>query len=120
MKSLRIQTMRTYNISWQLVFELTPSLMGIVLVSIPICHHISPWAWTKETWLSCHSYLAPKEGDAPYEQQCDVILKHEHLWFQALLVISNDTTLICEIHEDLKKDLLAIGIQGQLRNHHQI
>jgi len=32
----------------------------------------------------------------------------------------DDTTFHCQICEDLKKDLLIIGIQGQLRNHHQI
>jgi hypothetical protein len=30
------------------------------------------------------------------------------------------TTLLCPIHEDLKKDPLTIGIQGQLRSHHQV
>jgi len=29
--------------------------------------------------LSCHSYLAPKERNETYKQQCDVILKFEHL-----------------------------------------
>jgi hypothetical protein len=65
-------------------------------------------------------YLAPKEGDIGYEQQCDVTLKLEHLQLQVLLVIFNATTLLCQIHEDLKKDPLAIGIQDQLKNHHQV
>jgi hypothetical protein len=37
-----------------------------------------------------------------------------------LLVILNDTNFLCQIREYLKKDLLAIGIQGQLKNHHQV
>jgi hypothetical protein len=35
------------------------------------------------------------------------------------LVISNDTTLLCQIHEDLK-DPFIVGIQGQLKSHHQV
>jgi hypothetical protein len=62
--------------------------------------------------LSYHSYLAPNEEDATYKQQCDVILKLEHLQFQALLVILNDTTFPYQIREDLKIDPLAIGIQS--------
>jgi hypothetical protein len=34
-----------------------------------------------------------------------------------LLIIHDDTTFICQIHEYLKKNPFAIGIQGQLRNH---
>jgi hypothetical protein len=30
------------------------------------------------------------------------------------------TTFLCPIHEDLKKDLFTIDIQGQLRSHHQV
>jgi len=30
------------------------------------------------------------------------------------------TTFFCQICEDLKKDPLTIGIQGQLKNHHQV
>jgi hypothetical protein len=37
-----------------------------------------------------------------------------------LWIIHDDTTLICQIHEYLKKDPFAIGIQGQLRNHWQV
>jgi hypothetical protein len=35
------------------------------------------------------------------------------------LVILDDTTLLCQICEDLK-DPVAIGIQGQLKSHHQV
>jgi hypothetical protein len=35
------------------------------------------------------------------------------------LVIPNDTTFLCQVHENLKNPL-AISIQGQLRNHHQV
>jgi hypothetical protein len=34
--------------------------------------------------------------------------------------ILDDTTFFYQIREDLKKDLLAIGIQGQLKNHPQV
>jgi hypothetical protein len=34
--------------------------------------------------LSCCLYLAPKEGDATYDQQHDVILKPKHLLLQEL------------------------------------
>jgi len=34
----------------------------------------------KPNVLSHRSYLAPKEGDAAYDQQCDTILKPENLW----------------------------------------
>ncbi len=61
-----------------------------------------------------------KEGDVVYEQQHDVILKLKHLQLRALLIIPDDTTFFCQIHEYLKKDPLAIGIQGQLKNHHQV
>ncbi len=61
-----------------------------------------------------------KERNATYEQQCDVILKLKHLWLQVLSVIPNDTTFLCQIHEDLKKGLFTIGIQGQLSSHHQV
>jgi hypothetical protein len=34
--------------------------------------------------LSYRLYFASKKGDATYEQECDVILKLEHLQLQAL------------------------------------
>jgi hypothetical protein len=37
-------------------------------------------------------YLALKEENVTYEQQCDVIPKLEHIWFHALLIIFNGTT----------------------------
>jgi hypothetical protein len=37
-----------------------------------------------------------------------------------LLVILDDIILLCQICEDLKNDPLVIGIQGQLRSHHQV
>jgi hypothetical protein len=61
-----------------------------------------------------------KEGNVASEQQCDVIFNLEHLRFQVLLIILNDKTLLCQICENLKKDLVTISIQGQLRNHHQV
>jgi hypothetical protein len=70
--------------------------------------------------MSHRSYLTPKEGNATYKQQFDIIFKLEHLRLQALLIISYDITFLCQIHEDLKKDSLTIGIQGQLRNCPQI
>jgi len=70
--------------------------------------------------LFCCSYFMPKERDIAYKQQCDVILKLEHFWLYVLLVIPNDTTFFCQIYENLKKDPFVIGIQGQLRNHHQV
>jgi hypothetical protein len=36
-----------------------------------------------------------------------------------LSIIPNNTTFFYQIHEDLKNDL-AIGIQGQLKSHHQV
>jgi hypothetical protein len=36
------------------------------------------------------------------------------------LIIPNDTTFICQIREDLKNNFLDIGIQGQLKSHHQV
>jgi hypothetical protein len=62
----------------------------------------------------------PKEGDATYEQQCDVILKLKHPRLQMLSITLDDTTFLCQIREDLNKDLFAIGIQGQLSSHNQI
>jgi hypothetical protein len=70
--------------------------------------------------LSHCSYLTPKEGNAAYEQQGDIILKLEYFLLQSLLVILNDSTFLCQIYEILKKDLLAINLQGQLRSHHQV
>jgi hypothetical protein len=46
----------------------------------------------------------PKEGDVTYEQQCDVILKLEHLWFQALSITPKNQTPIKCIHENLIND----------------
>ncbi len=40
--------------------------------------------------LSNHSYLTPKEGNKAYDQQCDIIFKLEHLWFQTLRVTLDD------------------------------
>jgi hypothetical protein len=37
-----------------------------------------------------------------------------------LLIILDDIIFLCQICEDLKNDPLAIGIQGQLRSHHQV
>jgi hypothetical protein len=42
-------------------------------------------------------------------QQCDVIFKLKHFQLHALLIIPNDITLPCKIHEDLK-DIFFIGI----------
>jgi hypothetical protein len=61
-----------------------------------------------------------KEGNVASEQQCDFIFNPERFRFQALLIIPNDKTLICQICENLKKDLVTISIQGQLRNYHQV
>jgi len=49
--------------------------------------------------LSCLLCITFKEGDAIYKQQCDVIFKFEHLQFQTLSIIPDDTTLLCQIHE---------------------
>jgi hypothetical protein len=54
----------------------------------------------------------PKEGNEAYEQQGDIIFKLEHFLFQVLLIILNYPSLLCQICENLKKDLLAIGLQG--------
>ncbi len=35
-------------------------------------------------------------------------------------IIPNNKTFLCQIHEDLKNDPLAIGIQGQLKSHRQV
>jgi len=53
-----------------------------------------------------------KEGYATYRQQCNVILKPKYLQLQMLLVILDDITFFCQIHENLKKNSLAIGVQG--------
>jgi hypothetical protein len=50
----------------------------------------------------------PKEGDATYKQQCDVILKLKHLWFQALSIIPKRQTPIKCIHENLINDSFTI------------
>jgi hypothetical protein len=52
----------------------------------------------------------PKEGDVTYEQQCDVILKLEHLWFQALSITPKNQTPIKCIHENLINDSFTIMI----------
>jgi hypothetical protein len=61
-----------------------------------------------------------KEGDSAYEQQCDIILKPKHFQLQVLLVILDDTTFFCQIHEDLKKYPLVIVILNQLKSHQQV
>ncbi len=42
-------------------------------------------------------------------QQCDVILKPKHFQLHSLLIILNDITLPCQIHEDLE-DIFSICI----------
>jgi hypothetical protein len=74
----------------------------------------------KSNALPHYSYLVPKEGDVAYEQQCDVILTLEHLWFRTLLITPSDKTFLHRIHEDLKKHPLVVNIQSQLKNQHQI
>jgi hypothetical protein len=62
----------------------------------------------------------PKEGDGAYDQQCDVILKPKHLWFQALLVPPNDKSLLCWIRENWKMINFFTNIKGQLKNQNEI
>jgi hypothetical protein len=57
-------------------------------------------------------YFTPKEGNEAYDQQCDIIFKHKHLWLQAL----DDKIFFCQICEDLMKDPFAIGFKGQMKN----
>jgi hypothetical protein len=61
-------------------------------------------------------YFTPKEGNEAYDKQCDINLKPEHLWLQALWVVLNDKTFFCQICEDLMKDCFAISFKGQLKN----
>jgi hypothetical protein len=56
------------------------------------------------------SCFMPKEGDATYEQQCDVILKLKHLWLQTLSVTLEDQILIKCIHENLVNNSFTITI----------
>jgi hypothetical protein len=58
--------------------------------------------------LSHHWYFMPKEGDETYEQQCDIILKLEYFWLQALIIL-DDTTFFYQICEKLE-DPFVIGI----------
>jgi len=41
-----------------------------------------------------------------FEQYCHLLEKVQH----EIIVISNDTTFLCQIHEDLKKNPFVIGI----------
>jgi hypothetical protein len=61
-------------------------------------------------------YLTPNEGNEAYDQQCDIILKPEHLWLQALWVALDDKTFFCQICEDVMKDSIAIGFKGRMKN----
>jgi hypothetical protein len=70
--------------------------------------------------LFCRLYLTPKKGNAAYEQQCDVIIKLEHFLLLALLIIFMTQPFFVKFINTLKKNLFVIGIQGQLRNHHQV
>jgi hypothetical protein len=60
-----------------------------------------------------------KEEDITYNQQCDVIFKLEHLWFQTWLVTFDDKTHFVWIHE-IKKNPFAISIKGHLKNQNQV
>jgi hypothetical protein len=66
--------------------------------------------------LSRCSYLAPKEGDAPYNQQCDTILKPENLQLQALSIIPKDKTFLHRIREYLINDSLVVIVRNYRKN----
>ncbi len=72
----------------------------------------------KPNMLSHHSYFTTKKGDENYEQQCDIIFKSKHLWFQTLLIITiDDKTILCQICEYLKKyPLLASKVNWKSKS----
>ncbi len=63
----------------------------------------------KPNALSHRLYIAPKEGDETYDQQCGVSFKPEHLWFQGLQVALDDKPFLCQIHKDLRKILSLLA-----------
>jgi hypothetical protein len=59
--------------------------------------------------LSRHSYLAPKEGDAIYDQQHLVLLKPERLLLRTLhTTTAGDLAFLKDIHISLLSDPLAL------------
>jgi len=70
----------------------------------------------KPNVLSRCSYLTPKEGDAPYNQQCDTILKPENLQLQALSIILKDKSFLHRIREYLINDSLIFIVRNYQKN----
>jgi hypothetical protein len=90
MKSSCILIVKNYNTSWLFVFWINSKFNGHYLCfNFNLSSHIVPGTRKPDT-LSNHSYLTPKEGNEAYDQQCDIIIKLEHLWLQALWVAFDD------------------------------
>ena len=72
----------------------------------------------KSDALSRRSYLAPKEGDAAYDQQHTALLKPKQLLLRALHTTTpTDSPLIKEIRVSMTSDPLALKIKQQIANH---
>ncbi len=61
-------------------------------------------------------YLEPKEGDATYDQQCDIILKPKNLQLQTLSITLQDKTFLHHIHENLINEYFVIAIKSNWKN----
>ncbi len=66
--------------------------------------------------LSHRPYLAPKEGDVIYIQQCDTILKLKNLWLKALLVTLENKTIFQHICEDIINAYLVAIVKSHQKN----
>ena len=71
----------------------------------------------KTNALSCHAYLASKEGDVVYDQQKRIILKPKHLVLHSLISNSpKDLSIIGEIQKTFGQDLLVKNVQKQIKD----
>jgi hypothetical protein len=75
---------------WQLVFWINAKLSGHYPCFEFIITYRLGCQQEKLYVLSRLLYITFKEGDAIYEQQCDVIFEFEHLQLQALSIIPDD------------------------------
>jgi len=71
--------------------------------------------------LSRRSYLAPKEGDASFDQQRTILLKPEHFHLRAIKsTLTVDSTLVKQIQSSMSSDPLIHDIQNPLSKSHDM
>jgi len=71
--------------------------------------------------LSRRSYLAPKEGDASFDQQRTILLKSEHFHLRAIKsILPVDSTLVRQIQSSMSSDPLVHDIKNPSSKSHDV